>query len=200
MGYLDRIPKFVLSLIVVLGTLLAWYLTDPPKTLCDIQVDSIRSKLNKKFLRGKEDGWSYRAGIKKHYDFCLQTNSLGGCTRFLNRMDFYEKMIRSIPSECLGHPSISKFEVWFVRGFKIMSMVAWGEEPPEVEADVPGFLDERYIALYCRLASEHRRLYGDENHNKVVKSLAMNLPGIDKVPRSQRRKKTIFGLSCQRYK
>ena len=109
---LNRISKFNLSIIVVLGTLLGWYLYDPPATLCDIQVESIRGKLNKKFLRGREDGWSYRSGVNKHYEFCLESNSLGGCTRFLDRMNYYEKMMRSVPSECQGHASISKFETF----------------------------------------------------------------------------------------
>lgn len=165
-AWLESLPRFVLALIFVVGTTIFLYLSDPPKNICDTQLESVNNYLKDYFYDAREDGWSQNQNIKDKYAFCIRSNSLGGCSVFFERLLKLEKQMRKIPDNCSAHPLIGEIKKWHFNGMDLMARVAWGDAKPEYPYERKGWLDEKNLAMFCRLKKQVRRLYGNEELTK----------------------------------
>jgi len=197
--WLDKVPRWLLAIIVVVGVLLFMIANEPPTSICDVQMENVSKALQKHFNSPKEDGWADDASISAKYKLCLRANSLGGCYRLLTRLNYYEKMSRSIPSQCKGHDAVKPMGPWMFKSINLIARLAWGEEPPEEDSDVVGWLDEGTVALFCRLSGEYVRLFGPGALKGAEKATMKSLPGIEKVYQKDRREKTLFAHDCRQY-
>lgn len=197
--WIDRIPRFLLSVIVVVSVVVGLTLYEPKATVCEIQMQVIVKKLRKHFTYRKEDGWTYNSKVNAKYKFCIQSNSMGGCHALIQRFNYYEKQVRTIPSSCKGHESISKMEKWMIRAIQLMARLAWGTELPADSTPIAGWLDTSTVALYCRMSREYGRLYGEDKLKALENHTISKLPGVDGLYKKDRRAKTLFATSCRQY-
>ncbi|MCB0378926.1 MAG: hypothetical protein KDD33_10575 [Bdellovibrionales bacterium] len=195
---LQRIPKLLLGFVVIVGVLLFLLYTDPPKTLCDIQMEGVNERLRANFYADANRG-KYNNSIKEALNLCLESNSPGGCYDLFTRYNYFEKQVRTIPTECGPHGSVVPIQDGLQRGIKILVEIAWGGKPPESVYDKKAWLDSTDLGLYCRLKQQYIRLAGKEKWALFREALMNSLPGADKIDRKQRWEKSLFSFPCKGY-
>ena len=184
--------------LVVVGVLIFMYLSEPPITICDIQLETVRKKLNKDFLRrNREKFGAHDSPVGKSYDYCLQSNSTGGCYDLFRRLIIFERQLRTLPAQCGSHEGVQAFQSWLVKGISLMARIAWGEKPPETIYEKKGWLEEDQLALFCRMKREYKRLYGKSEWGRLRDGTLMKLPGAESLTRKDKWEKSIFSFPCR---
>ncbi|MEM7646707.1 MAG: hypothetical protein AAF203_07355, partial [Pseudomonadota bacterium] len=140
-------PKLLLGFVFLTVALLVLILRDPPKTLCDIQMEEVNQRLAKGFFVDTRDG-IYQKGVLQAFQFCLETNSPGGCFDLFNRLEYYEKQIRSIPAQCGAHPSTVSVGKGLRKALKLFARIGWGEVPPESKFKKTAWLESDDLGLF----------------------------------------------------
>lgn len=209
---IQRIPKLLLGTLALFATLIFMVFNDPPTTVCDIQMKAVNEKLSGYFftnsdmgtigedglVRGGSRQGSYKRGIMDAFGFCLKTNSPGGCYDMFQRLDYFEKQIRTIPSQCGTHPSTASVKSALEKGVKLLVQIAWGEKPPETLYEKTAWLDLADVALFCRLAREHKRIYGEQAWGLFRESIMTTFPESEKLTRKEKWDKSLFSYPCQK--
>ena len=206
------IPKLLLGAIVIVLTLAVIIYNDPPTTLCDIQMQAVNKKLAGKFFSTKSVGrvsddstvigastsGTYQKGVMSAFNFCIETNSPGGCYDIFNRLNYLEKQVRTIPNTCGEHSSTQKVRKALEKGIRLIVKVAWGEKPPENAYEKKAWLDINDIALYCRLKNQHQRIYGKKNWALFRDQVMGGLPEAKTMKRKDIWKKSLLSYKCRR--
>lgn len=208
--FIQRVPKLLLGTIIIVGTLFFLIYNDPPKTVCDIQMEVVNKNLVGKFYTNKGSGkvnaegqliggsalGSYQKGVGSAFDFCMKTNSAGGCYDMFSRLYYLEKQTKTIPKECGDHSSTTSIRDAVRKGIKLLVTIAWGETPPETAYEKVSWLDTSDIALFCKLQAQHQRLYG-ASWKQFRESVIMSLPEAKKLTRKERWEKSLFSYPCR---
>ena len=198
--FLQGLPKMLLGSLAVVGVLLFMYISEPPVTICDVQLETVRKKLNKDFLRrSREKFGAYDSPIGKSYEYCLKSNSTGGCYDLFRRLIIFERQVRTLPTQCGDHEGVQAFRSWLIKGVVLMSKIAWGEEPPKTLYEKKGWLEEDQVALFCRMKREYGRLYGKAAWNKLRDGALQQLPQAKSLTRKDLWEKSLFSLPCRGY-
>jgi hypothetical protein len=192
---IKQLPKLLLGFIVILIVLLVLYFNDPPKTICDIQMQSVNASLVEGFYNNSKEG-DFGKSAKAAKIFCLSSNSPGGCRDMLSRMDYLEKQIRTIPSECGYHASTKGIRSNLQISLKLLAEIAWGDKPPLDKYNKISWFDTRDLGLYCRLKLQHQRLYGKEAWNQFAFSVIATLPGANTLEKKELMDRTLYSYPC----
>ncbi len=169
---------------------------DPPKTICDVQMDEVNSRLVKGFYQDNSEGL-YGQSIKDAFDFCISTNSPGGCFDMFTRLTFFEKQIKTIPENCGSHTKIEPIKRALDRALKLFVELAWGDEPPNNKYNKTSWLDQRDIGLFCRLKNEYIRLFGPDTWKAHMGAIAPGLPGVESLQKKDIWEKSLFSYPCK---
>ena len=193
---LQRIPKLLLGAIVIVAVLLFMVFNDPPTTLCDIQMEVVNKRLASHFYTNKKEG-TYNKSVKNAFDFCMESNSPGGCYDMFSRMMYLEKQVLTIPSKCGGHTSTENVRNALEKGLKLIVRIAWGDGPPESSYEKKAWLQPPDLALYCRLKREHQRLMGKKRWKLFRETVMAGLPEAKTLSRKVRWEKSLFSFPCK---
>jgi hypothetical protein len=196
---LQRVPKLLVGFVVISAVLIFMVFNDPPKTLCDIQMQEINKSLQDGFFLVNKRAGNFEAGLKSAYQNCLNSNSMGGCHDMFSRFDYLEGMVRTIPSECGAHASTAKIQSYLHRGLRLLAMIAWGDQPPINKYNKTNWLDASDIGLFCRLKRQYLRLYGSENYKVFFTSVIAKLPDSATLTQKDRWELSLFSYPCQGY-
>lgn len=188
-------PKLLLGFILIVLTIVVLYINDPPKTICDMQMESVMEQLNKGFFAKRETGL-YGQSIESALKFCLKSNSSGGCRDMFSRLSFFEKRVKSIPTECGNDSATAVVHKALRRGLRLLAEIAWGEKPPASKFDKTAWLETNDIGLFCRLKAQYQRLYGDEQWRDLAWSTIGNLPGMDTLSKKDLWERSLFSYPC----
>ncbi len=189
--YIQRMPKLLLGFLVLLGVLAVLVYRDPPKTVCDIQMNEVNKRLADGFFVNDTRGGGFEKGVMTAFNNCLNSNAPGGCHEMFSRLDYLEELIKTIPAECGSHPSTAAVKGFVAKGLRLFGMIAWGEAKPINKYNKTSWLDTSDLGLYCRLKRQYQRLYGQEAWRQFVWGF---LPGLPEAKTLQRKEIWDLGL------
>ena len=143
-----QLPQLLIGFVVVLATLVFLYFNDPPTSLCDVQMEAINELLADGFYSDESYG-SYGRSVKSAKNFCITSNSPGGCHDLFSRLIYFEKQIRTLPTKCGAHEAAAPLRPIIEKSVKLFAAIAWGEEPPADKFNKTAWLDPSDLGIFC---------------------------------------------------
>lgn len=194
--FLRRAPRTVLALVAIAIGYLLIIGFNPPRTVCDEQMDVFRES-QKAFLQpaGKKVSKSAAAEL---FELCKADNGPGGCFDFFLNMRGMVDALERIPKTCAT--TVAKDESvhrWLFRGMTLMAQIAWGDATAgSYSTRKHSWLDAADFRLFCRMKAMATRLYGDEGIQGLREGVLADLPGAEKMSREQKWTRSIFSSPC----
>lgn len=195
---ISQLPPLFLGFVVIVVFLIAYRMYEPPVSLCDVQMQSVNENLKEGFLINPHKS-KYERDIQYAYDFCLKTNSAGGCSDVLRRYNYFEKQIRNIPSSCGEEAATVPIRNITEKGMRLFLRLAWGEKPPENRYTITGWLDDKDLGTFCRLQHQYRRLFKGQSVEAFIHREVPRLPGAKELSPKDLRVRHLFNHPCRAY-
>lgn len=194
---IQRLPNLLLGFFVILAVLGVMYYNDPPKTLCDIQMQEVNKRLGSGFFQNDSRGGGFESGVMTAFNHCLESNSPGGCHDMFKRFDYLEGIVKTVPTECGGHSSTSQIRGFLAKALRLFGKIAWGEKPPINKYNKTSWLDTADLGLFCRLKRQYQRLYGYQAWKNFVQGFAPTLPEAKDLERKKIFELCIYTYPCK---
>lgn len=200
---LSRLPKPLLATLAIFVGILFFILNDPPKTLCDQQLEDFK-KSQKEFLY-KVVANEFREGDKTSRDvqlsdMCKRTNSPGGCYELFYQVKQALQGIEGLNHECRQPvaelPAVKRL-VWST--LDLMVNIAWSEKPPANYNERLNWLSVDDLFVFCRLKLWALLLYNSEPWESFREKTLNQLPGSQQLSRTDKWQLSLFSLNCQNY-
>lgn len=186
---------------VVLGAgVLFIVLSDPPRTVCDSQLELFDEKVRDFLLLDSRKPNRKTTRYTKLHETCRATSSAGGCYELFLNLKQMIKDAKTVSVEChgklRGHTQYST-AVW--QSLDLMAQLAWGAKPPLTPALKTGWLDPADLNLYCELKNSAIYVFSEEKWNSFVAGYFKSLPGAANLPRNEAWQKMLFSVNCTQY-
>ncbi|MCM2280870.1 MAG: hypothetical protein NDI61_03375 [Bdellovibrionaceae bacterium] len=193
------LPARVVAIAAIVLGFLFFMLNDPPKTVCDIQLE-VFQKEQEKFLYPAAKGVR-KPEIDKDLEMCRLGAGPGGCFELFRKLRKLAVDIENIPRQCTedaAQRAEIRKGIW--GSLKLMVMLAWGERPPLTYVQKNGWLDASDVALYCRLKQQAVELFGREAWMGFRDSSTKDLPGAAQLTREQIWQRSLISTACENYR
>lgn len=195
--FLRRAPKTLLALIVIFVGYLVIIGFNPPRTICDEQMD-VFLESQKAFLSPSGQKVT-RSTATELFELCKSDNGPGGYFDFFLNLRSMADGLERVPKNC--STTFGKNELvkgWIFKSLTLMTQIAWGDASAGVYISRKhSWLDAADFRLYCRLKTIAARFYGDDGFQAFRESVLSSLPGADKMTREQKWSRSIFSSSCE---
>lgn len=199
--FLNSLPKTVLAIGAIIAGFIFIILNDPPRTVCDSQMELFREAQKSFLYPQKSNGIERPAQIEDLIELCQHDNSPGGCFELFVRLKKLAVDLENIPRQCSETASSENaIDKWLWKSLKLMAQMAWGERAPASYFDKHGWFDASDISLYCDLRGSAERIFGPEKFSYWREGVIKDLPGADRLTREQLWSKTIFSTSCDSFR
>jgi hypothetical protein len=208
--FFASIPKFVVGPLVVILVIVYLVYDDPPKTVCDLQIE-IFQKENEKYIYGHtKKNVRFSPQYQKELSLCQQQNSPGACFDWMQGIQRTVHSSRNIPDECSAEKMsflrklkqytgasdiLSPFKQWLTVSLYTFSQISWNEGVV-VRQGLYGWLDNEDILRYCQVKNEYIRLFGKEAYTQLQNSLHAQLIKLKKKPAKEVWERTILSYRC----
>ncbi len=202
-------PTLVLGALI-LGTLFI-VLSDPPRTICDAQLENFK-ETKKSFLFDEGTGeQKKKAKLRVLKDLCLKTNTIGGCLEYFHGLRKILLEIEGVYPECRRQLleiktqpdeiiSSHQVEGYLWKGVELLVMMGWGEAPPEGLGDKYGWLEAYDMNLYCKMRDKLIFNSGKEKWKSFKLKALTLLPGTEGMPRREILQRSILSDNCNRFR
>ena len=193
-------------MVVAIGAILIGFalmvMYDPPRTVCDAQLEIFRdSQKSFLYVRSTDGPITAPSRIHELYDLCKGDNSPGGCFEYFEGLKKFAVDLGNIPNECAEKAGAeSEINTWLKKSMKLMAEIAWGERAPASYTDKHAWFDSSEVVLFCELKKSANRIYGIEVMDKWREELFTQLPEAEKLNREQIWQKSIMSTSCDAYR
>jgi len=193
------LPARVVAIGAIILGFLFFLINDPPKTVCDVQLE-IFQKEQEKFLYPSKSG-ARKPEIDKDFEVCRLGAGPGGCFELFRKLKKLAVDLENIPRQCAGAASgrgeIQK-GVW--GSLRLMVMLAWGEKPPLTYVQRHGWLDTSDVALFCKLKAQAVEFFGRDAWVRFREGATSALPGVEALPKDQVWQRSLISTTCENYR
>lgn len=170
---------------------------NPPRTVCDEQLDVFRES-QKAFLSpaGKKVS---RSTATELFELCKSDNGPGGCFDFFLNLRSMVDALERIPKQCSETVAAdATIKGWLLKALSLMAQIAWGDSNAGVYISRKhSWLDASDFRLYCRMKNLAIRYYGEDGFQGFRESVLSSLPGAEKMTRDQKWSRVIFSSPCE---
>lgn len=199
----QKVPRPLLVGILLAVSIVFFVYNDPLRDECEVQISIFKQKTkgiisstkkNKKIQYPQLNYWSER---------CKEGNSIGSCEDYFEGLRFITNELKEVHDNCQIKYAAedAQFVKYVQQAIQIMSLVAWGENPPAGLADRIGWLNESNLKTFCYMKKTLILLAGNEYYlslrEKVYREYPDKLPEIDE---SNRDKINIKDLTAENRK
>lgn len=196
------LPKTLIAIIVMVVALLVFRQIQPPKTICDAQLELFR-ETQKKFLfeRLKVSDTELPSLARKMFDDCSDHNGPGGCFEYFELLKKMAIDLDNIPEQCAeATGEVAEVNQWLWKSMKLMVQMAWGERPPASYMQRNGWFDTSELTLFCSLRRQAVRIYGNERFTEWQEGMLQSMPQAASLTREQIWPLSILSTSCDIYR
>lgn len=196
---LEDIPRPMLVFIVLFIGAAFFFLANPPRTICDVQIDVFKqNQAGIVFPKGNKQT-SISSLYKRSLGQCELGNSLGACLEFFSTLRQFAKELKTVQHECLAEVTeVSEVKETLAVGIKTLALLAWGEEPPDLGATNRfGWLEMAELAVYCDLKNIFIQKSGETVWNDWSLQVLKDLPGAGKLQSDDAFVRSLFSLRCE---
>lgn len=197
---LASLPKGLIALIAVVLGIAFILFSDPPRTLCDAQVETFKEQQKGFLYLNPQQKSINTTGYVRHRDECKVTNAPGGCYEYFRRLSLLMRSLRTVSSECQKSVSgLREVREALWESLELMTQLAWGTEPPATYHEKFGWLDQADVALFCRMREWATQAYGEGRWTQFREKMLKELPGTSGISREQAWGVMILSENCLRY-
>lgn len=198
--FLAQIPKFWLIVGSLTIGILFIVLIDPPKGVCDAQLELFRAQQKDFLYLDSKNEFIKTTGFTREYERCQSSNTPGGCYELFEKIRKFLADVDGIPKECLSSAqSENVIGQTIAKTFDLFVRIAWGSKPPERYNDKFKWLDNSDMALFCRLKSNYDKILGAQALTQKRESYFEELPGAKGLPRQKIWEAMLLSENCGRY-
>lgn len=200
--FFASIPKPLLALGAIVIGFVVIVLSDPPKTVCDGQLELVRESQGDFLYFRKGAGSATKpALIGELITRCKADNSPGGCFELFQRLKKMQADLVSIPGNC-SETALADGNIkgGLLGSIKLMSLIAWGEKGPTSILKRSGWLDASDVALFCDLKKTATRMMGPTEFENWRNGVVAGLPGADLLEGDQPFQRSLFATPCNEYR
>lgn len=200
LNWLKALPKTTFVALVLTVGVLYIVLSDPPKGICDAQMDQFK-KVNLGLLSLNPKQPSRKlTHFEELFEICKTTKSPGGCYELFASVKQIIKNTRAVAPECYGklsnHEAFQK-SVWST--LDLMVHLAWGDHAPQLPAQKVGWFDPADLNLFCTLKNTATNIFGKERFDAFQEGYFQSLPESNSMPRTETWPRLLFSVSCGSY-
>lgn len=194
---INSLPKTVVAIGAILIGFFLIVMNDPPKTVCDTQMELFRESQRTFLYAPPESKLAKSILVKDLHKLCKDSNSPGGCFEYFQRLKKFVVDLENMPKTCADTVAAeSAVKVWLWESLKIIAQISWGDRIPASYSRKHGWLDASDLALFCDLKKNAGRLYGDHVFAQWREEVLNSFPGADQVDREVLWRKSIFSTPC----
>ena len=194
---LNSVPKTILALIVIAVGFAVIVMSDPPRTVCDSQIELFQQQQTE-FLYGTK---GKAAVSQKLYTTCKESNSPGGCFEFFLRLKKLNQDLDSIPRSCAETVAAEKtLKPWVLKSLKLMTEISWGDRGPASVGKKNAWFDMSDLSTFCELKKHATQIYGVEEMDQWREGVLGNLPEASKFDRDSLYEKSLISTPCEAYR
>lgn len=200
-AFIASIPKLIIAIVVLMVGFAAMVYYDPPKTVCDSQMELFRqSQRDFLYYRVGENDQRFAPAFNELYSLCKTSNSPGGCFELFLRLKKMNQDLDNVPLTC-GETVAQEGTIQAVMfgSMKLMAQVAWGARGPASSMRRQGWLDVSDLSVFCELKAHGERLFGREAFEGWQAGQITKLPEADKQG-DQAFDKSLFATQCAQYR
>lgn len=198
--FLAGIPKTTLAFLAIVGGIIFIIMADPPKSVCDAQIEVIKASQKKFLYKPVKSKFIKTTKFEDRLEFCKTTNNPGGCYELFQDMKMFLHDLDNVPKDCSSAVGgISEFKKAMWDSMTLMVQLAWGDKPPTAYNAKFAWLDTADITLYCHLKNKLQNIYGESAWDNYREKMMKELPGAKELPRNTVWDMTIFSENCARY-
>lgn len=200
MQILSQLPRGLLAFLVLFGGILFIIFADPPKSVCDAQIELFKKNQQSFLYKDPNSKVEKTTKFERLFEHCKITNSPGGCLELFQLTKRMLDDLNAVPSECRSTVA-SQTEVRraILYASELLVRLAWGERPPQTYSQKFGWLDVADVSLFCRLKDRQTDYFGQNSWNNLREKLLKELPGVNTISRSQAWDLSILSENCIRY-
>lgn len=198
--WLQNLPKTMFVTIVIGAGILFIILMNPPRTVCDSQVQTFMAS-NADLLSSTPNKMTQKESrYKRLYDTCKGTNSPGGCLELFLSVRQLIKDTHTVDSKCFGAVKGQQAfndAIWMTAD--LMAIMAWGSRPPLSPELKNGWLDVADLNLFCELKNTAINFYSQDTWNGFVEKYFKSLPGAESLDRNTAWSRMLFSANCNAF-
>lgn len=198
--WLSQIPKFWLVTGGLTLAILFVVLSDPPKGICDAQMDVFRNNQKEFLYLDPKKEFIKTTGFDRGLERCKSTNAPGGCYELFEKTRRLLTELDAIPKECVdkvrGESVVGQI---LTKMMDLLVYIGWGSKPPELYNEKFKWLDSSDMNLFCRLKNHYEIIFGIDAMARKRESYFEELPGAKDLPRQKVWEAMILSENCSRY-
>lgn len=174
----SKIPKPVLVIGVLTLALVAIVFNNPLKDECEVKTTNFLKEVRGIITSVRAKDKTQFAQLGFWMDRCKQGNSQGACEDYFSGLRKLTTALTVFPEKCQSRYSEENenFISYLINGIQVMSLVAWGERPPNGVADRAGWLTEADLKTFCRLKKTFYSLAKEEDFTAVKNKVYLQYP------------------------
>ncbi len=195
--WLKSLPKATFVALVLSVGVLYIVLSDPPKNLCDAQIDQFIAVSKGVLTLDPKKPSRKVTRFQELFELCKTTKTPGGCYELFAILKLVLKNSRSIEPSCYSKLSDqSEFETAVWSSLDLLVNLAWGDKPPAGSAQKQGWLDAADISLFCSLKDAGLNVFGKERYDGFQEKYFTSLPETKTLQRNEIWSRMIFSVNC----
>ncbi|MEY4616225.1 MAG: hypothetical protein RJB66_1185 [Pseudomonadota bacterium] len=194
MELLKKIPPSILVFVVIVGASLFIMLNEPPKDVCDAQLEVLMKSQSGRLssLRGRINSLWARAAKS-----CQESKSYGGCVEFHEALRLALTDIQSAPYECTDRLVTQEWlRKVLTNSMVLMIKVAWGDKVPESGPAVFGWMTPSELSVFCKIQEYVKRTMTDEEWEAFVRKTLSGLPHVSELKFEEGYWRSLFSVRC----
>ncbi|MCB0356462.1 MAG: hypothetical protein KDD40_05615 [Bdellovibrionales bacterium] len=198
-NFIAKFPRGLVAFVVISIGILFIVLNDPPKTLCDAEVE-IFKKDHRHFLAPNAKSTQKLSQFTIQKETCKRANGPGGCYELFTQIRKIIDSIEGAPNDCrksIGEIPLVKSALW--QTARLFVHLAWGGQPPSSAYEKVGWLDYSDIHLFCRLQDRMKEIYGANSWGSLQEEMFSQLPGVTGLQRDKAWSLMLMSVKCNQY-
>jgi hypothetical protein len=200
-AFIANMPKALLAAIVLIVAFGAILRFNPPRTLCDAQMEMFRES-QKSFLFGFESKKiAHKPRAQELAELCRFQAGPGGCFAFLDGLRKLVADVSAAGSQCeAAAADVAELRLVVWEALDLLVRLAWGDRGPRNYSQRTGWLDSNDVLLFCRLRRVAIGLYGQPAFDAFREKTLSSMPETSGMPREQILDRSLFGASCSNFR
>ena len=194
------LPKKFLVPLLLAGGIAFVVLQNPPKGVCDIQMENYKTN-NKVFLFPQPKASSSKkkpSFYQKALEECRQNNSPGGCYSLFSSVHRLVQSFNSVDSKC--HKQLAQIKEVQTSLFSLYSLfieISWAGGPQYELSNPLAWLSANDVSVFCKIKNQIYYFYGESSLSQLEQKTFQSIAPDHS--EEEIRKFSVLSENCSQY-
>jgi hypothetical protein len=177
-----KTPKPILVFVVLVVALSLIIYMKPLKDGCDVEISNFTTNVKGVLINTRIKKKLKMADVNISKDLCKSGNSPGSCENYFAALKKISEAFVTFDTKCIPQlkkdEAFSNLEPQLKDGVKILSLLAWGEQPPAGLAERAGWLTKSELYTFCRLKTVLIEVIGEKDYVAFREGVFKEFPDV----------------------